>query len=306
MIDLSDNFGPVYDQGAVGSCAVCAFAGVFYYELNKYNKNKTLIQHLLNNLYNIVKKYEFLEKILKEYYFPKTFFPSRYYLYYYACANNYYNKEDKDKDKNVGGTTIEFIISTINQYGIIEELIQETTDNSYSWLYEQIDDNPTDLNDQNDQNDQTDILIDPTIIENASYWKYKIKYIHINKDSKIHTDIPTIKNYLAEEKPIIITINVSTFKTSNKSNDESYIVKLENIIRSGGHAMVIVGYDDSLNAFKIRNSYGKHYGKDGYFWLDYEFFGDNAEFESSDDTSNDKVKVKHKVNINLYILELKI
>jgi len=36
-----------------------------------------------------------------------------------------------------------------------------------------------------------------------------------------------------------------------------------------GHAMCIVGYDDSKNAFKIVNSWGTDWGEDGFGWIDY-------------------------------------
>jgi len=39
----------------------------------------------------------------------------------------------------------------------------------------------------------------------------------------------------------------------------------------GGHAVLAVGYDDSKNALLVRNSWGKNWGLDGYFWLPYEF-----------------------------------
>lgn len=51
----------------------------------------------------------------------------------------------------------------------------------------------------------------------------------------------------------------------------------------GGHAMVIVGFDDSveirnpqggkttIGAFLIRNSWGKEWGQDGYGWLPYKY-----------------------------------
>lgn len=38
----------------------------------------------------------------------------------------------------------------------------------------------------------------------------------------------------------------------------------------GGHAMLIVGYDDSLNAWLVRNSWGTAYGEQGHVWIDYE------------------------------------
>lgn len=37
----------------------------------------------------------------------------------------------------------------------------------------------------------------------------------------------------------------------------------------GGHAVVAVGYDDARQAFRIRNSWGKTWGKLGYGWLPY-------------------------------------
>jgi len=42
----------------------------------------------------------------------------------------------------------------------------------------------------------------------------------------------------------------------------------------GGHAMCIVGYDDSKEAFKVRNSWGASWGDNGYLWIGYETFLD--------------------------------
>jgi C1A family cysteine protease len=41
------------------------------------------------------------------------------------------------------------------------------------------------------------------------------------------------------------------------------------------HAMVLTGYDDSKNAFRIRNSWGKAWGDEGSIWVDYQFFCNN-------------------------------
>ena len=38
----------------------------------------------------------------------------------------------------------------------------------------------------------------------------------------------------------------------------------------GGHAMLIVGYDDTRNAWLVRNSWGTSYGEQGHVWIDYE------------------------------------
>lgn len=38
-----------------------------------------------------------------------------------------------------------------------------------------------------------------------------------------------------------------------------------------GHAMVLVGWDDTKKAFKVANSWGKNWASNGYGWIDYEY-----------------------------------
>lgn len=40
----------------------------------------------------------------------------------------------------------------------------------------------------------------------------------------------------------------------------------------GGHAMLVVGYDDSKQAFKVMNSWGDDWGSAGYGWIEYTHF----------------------------------
>jgi Papain family cysteine protease len=43
----------------------------------------------------------------------------------------------------------------------------------------------------------------------------------------------------------------------------------------GGHAVVVVGYDDSrggIGAFRILNSWADNWGEEGYFWMSYTLF----------------------------------
>ncbi|PKL74960.1 MAG: hypothetical protein CVV27_17825, partial [Candidatus Melainabacteria bacterium HGW-Melainabacteria-1] len=61
--------------------------------------------------------------------------------------------------------------------------------------------------------------------------------------------------------------------------DEGFLKTKGNLIWSkqsgqglGGHAMVIVGYDDSRQAFKLINSWGSDWGDKGFGWIAYKFF----------------------------------
>lgn len=40
----------------------------------------------------------------------------------------------------------------------------------------------------------------------------------------------------------------------------------------GGHAMIVVGYNDSKGAFKVLNSWGTHWGDGGFGWISYGAF----------------------------------
>ncbi|MBN2738462.1 MAG: hypothetical protein JXR70_15890 [Spirochaetales bacterium] len=40
----------------------------------------------------------------------------------------------------------------------------------------------------------------------------------------------------------------------------------------GGHAILVVGYDDSKNAYKLLNSWSTSWGDKGYIWIDYKAF----------------------------------
>ncbi len=78
-----------------------------------------------------------------------------------------------------------------------------------------------------------------------------------------------IKAALANRLPVVIGMHVYNQFQSLSGPDSVY-----NTIEGsslGGHAVTIVGYDDSRygGAFRVINSWGKYWGDDGYFWLPY-------------------------------------
>jgi hypothetical protein len=48
---------------------------------------------------------------------------------------------------------------------------------------------------------------------------------------------------------------------------------LGNTTPAGGHALVVVGYDDRRQAFRLMNSWGANWGDGGYIWIKYRDFG---------------------------------
>jgi len=72
---------------------------------------------------------------------------------------------------------------------------------------------------------------------------------------------------LAEQGPLYLGILVAENFMDNKNTiepPEGWIM--------GGHAVLLVGYDDSRRAFLMRNSWGPKWGLDGHKWMPYELW----------------------------------
>lgn len=82
-----------------------------------------------------------------------------------------------------------------------------------------------------------------------------------------HTDIKEVKAHLAAGYPVIIGAYVSSeFIQNGKDTWKDPGTK------EGGHCMLLVGYDDNKNAFKVMNSWGAEWGNNGFGWIDYGLF----------------------------------
>lgn len=85
-------------------------------------------------------------------------------------------------------------------------------------------------------------------------------------------DIKEVKAQLNAGMPVIIGATVSyEFINDGKEKKADYIWK-DAGTPAGGHAMLLVGYDDKKNAFKLMNSWGKDWGDNGFGWIDYNLF----------------------------------
>ena len=86
-------------------------------------------------------------------------------------------------------------------------------------------------------------------------------------------EMQDMKYYLSHGNPLVIGIRVyGGFSTPKQVSGEFIYDVYEEKSYSGGHAIVVVGYDDSKNAFKIINSWGDDWGNSGFLWIDYDVF----------------------------------
>ncbi len=90
----------------------------------------------------------------------------------------------------------------------------------------------------------------------------------------VTSTLTQIKQAIAEGKGVVTTIHVYDdmyydmeydMAASNYTYDEKYGID------HGIHAICLVGYDDSEQAFKFINSWGDNWCQDGFGWISYDF-----------------------------------
>ena len=103
-----------------------------------------------------------------------------------------------------------------------------------------------------------------------AYWFANL--YKINKYERLY-DLADIKQALVNGFPVICGIRITdSFYTLDSVNR----VYRPRGAYHGGHAVIIVGYDDTTNRLKIRNSWGEKWGLNGYFYMDYTDFLNNS------------------------------
>ncbi|HML84276.1 MAG TPA: C1 family peptidase, partial [Bacteroidales bacterium] len=76
-----------------------------------------------------------------------------------------------------------------------------------------------------------------------------------------------------EGRPIVIGAQLGDrFMRWNSDAILDYDTYLNPGMQHAYHALILAGYDDSRQAFKIINSWGETWGSNGTIWVDYTFF----------------------------------
>jgi len=89
--------------------------------------------------------------------------------------------------------------------------------------------------------------------------------------------VQRVKVVLSKNKPVVIGMMVLRNFYELK-NAQYWHPTLGNTAPAGGHAMVVVGYDDRKEAFRLMNSWGKNWGDNGFIWVKYKDFGEFCKY----------------------------
>lgn len=118
-------------------------------------------------------------------------------------------------------------------------------------------------------------------------WRYKISKFtqkppancytsalknQIKEYLSVNPNIPEIKQCLASGYPIAFGFTVyNSFMTQQVANTGIMPMPGPNDWIEGGHAVLAVGYDDSKSSLIVRNSWGRDWGLNGYFYMPYNY-----------------------------------
>ena len=199
-VDLRSKMPPIIDQGQLGSCSACAFAGS----------------------YGFVKQ---------------GFIGSPLFCYYNERVVGKYGVNIDS------GSTLSVGVASLKQYGMCLESL---------WPYD-----ITKFADKPSTNAYNDAVI------------RKIKTAN-----KVSVNVNSMKNILASGLPIVVGFEVYTSFMSATVARTGVVPQpgaREQLL--GGHAVVVVGYNDSTSRFLCRNSWGTSWGSSGYFTIPYTYLG---------------------------------
>jgi C1A family cysteine protease len=102
---------------------------------------------------------------------------------------------------------------------------------------------------------------------------YKTAIAHqVVSYKRIEQTTRQLKTCLAEGYPFVFGFTVfEQFESAETARTGIVRMPTKGEKALGGHAVTCVGYDDEKQSFLIRNSWGKDWGIDGYFWMPYAY-----------------------------------
>lgn len=108
--------------------------------------------------------------------------------------------------------------------------------------------------------------------------------------SRLVEDIKYLLNYSSngKENPVVIGIRLFESFFSYETKRTGWVtLPFPGEMEVGGHAMIVVGYDDHKNCFLVRNSWGKNWAYDnlggykGHAWIPYQYLRKYSHYEGT-------------------------
>lgn len=124
--------------------------------------------------------------------------------------------------------------------------------------------------------DPNDSCTQPPSALYSDAWAYRVDSFKNVFAGAGAADINVLKNLLANDQPIAVGIPVYASFYEVTQSDPVVPRHRPDETLYGGHAMLIVGYDDEIGGFKTVNSWGADWGRDGYCYLSYDFMKHDA------------------------------
>ena len=120
-------------------------------------------------------------------------------------------------------------------------------------------------------------LPDPALIQRArrdTITEYMTLFASKANSSK---KVDRVRHALAAQHPVVVGMAVRM--NFYQLRDARYWwPDLGRTAPAGGHALVVVGYDDASRSFLLFNSWGKEWGDNGYIRIKYEHFGAHCKY----------------------------
>ncbi|MDQ3230802.1 MAG: C1 family peptidase [Pseudobdellovibrionaceae bacterium] len=97
----------------------------------------------------------------------------------------------------------------------------------------------------------------------------------IKSYERLNRDLDQFREVISQGYPIILGFSVHSSIDGRNVKKTGFIpVPKPGEKRDGGHAVLVVGYDETKEALIIRNSWGEDWGEEGYGYLPYAFIED--------------------------------
>jgi C1A family cysteine protease len=123
-----------------------------------------------------------------------------------------------------------------------------------------------------------DELLQPYVIKDFKKKPPQLCYQEAKNDKvieyyRLNQNLSQLKNCLAQGYPFVFGFTV--YENIDLVGKDG-ILNLPELSYSvlGGHAVLCVGYDDDSKRFIVRNSWGKDWGDNGYFYMPYTYLTD--------------------------------